>query len=892
MLAEIKPPFIPLKKEEARESLRRMVQALSGLSKISFEPASIDIVASRGEVRMFLHARSEQDLDLLCSAFKQALPSLELEKVGYGGIRFPEGISVLSARFVAKSQLDPLPFVDDGGDESWIERALEILSGMDRAGVQVTLKPIGMWPGEAELYARSLREKVYRLRRERDSFMNERARMVLRKGRVGGFFASIKLWAKEESDLRKIATLLNLSSEWAHLAPAGAKPEAVLNHSLINAFRASAPEVATFFRPPLFGEVKVRKSYRIRSEPPVDLIRRSFRDGVLLCTTGGVEVRISEDAFRRGFLILGEPGSGKTTTHTHLAMEAFDKFGATVFMILPKPTDAEKVLGEFRARFGDERLLRDLIYIDFRNSFLSLNWFELPKDEPRESGINRVISRLINFIEVAKEEKLGQKAPTTERLIDTIIRYLFSVKERPTPMDFVRVVNHLATSRRVPEDLIDPSLRSSLEDFLRSSKPIDTLNAIWNRFKDFIFNPVVANLVNAERENLDIEKLIGGGGKFVLIDLGNLDDVSHMVVSLAITIRIWDAVRVRRSGKLVLLVYDEVGTSASHIETLKEISAKGRALGLGQIYATQYPEQVPRDIMLALVRNMGNLVVHSVKNLPLAETLRIPGYEDLAKYVTFLPRGEALFLLKTDLDEVIPPFIGRVPSPIGRSLSEDEKVALAMVNAKAKGLEASRVIVEEESRPSVLSYVIKLIKDGATTEREILLRLISNGLEVDDYAVADALQKLINQGLLKAKVTPKGIIYLPTTRFVEVYGESSGATKRGGGELHRVLTEVAKEYLEWKGYSVTIIAQGGSKQPDLIASKGDEVIYVEVETTANKRDQIVRNVSKASGRRVLFVTPSPEVKAKILEAVPLPNVEVRTLDEILDEMKVSVVGRV
>ncbi len=907
--SEVRVPFIDLKREEAKDVLRSMVRALSGLSRLKLGEMGLEVVSEGGDVSIYLYGSDEETLYYLEGAFLQALPDLEL--IRSEGPKYPERMGVLAAELKGH-MLDALPFVDEDGDTTWLERATALLSNMKAGGVQVSFKPIGSWDSEAERYAKKLREKLKvsrgYLRKERDSFMNRRAEAVLRKGRMGGFYTSVKVWATNPEDLGRLATLLSLSSEWTHLRPVKAKPKDVIGRGFVKTFRTSAAELATFVRPPVMGDARVRRSYKPPTKAPLDLLRRGFNEGILLCTVNGVEVRIDETAFRRGFLLLGEPGSGKTTTHTHLSLEAFDKFRATVFMILPKPTDAQKVLGEFKARFGVTRLLRDVIYIDFEHSFLSLNWFSLPKDEPREQGINRVVSRLLSFIEIVKGEKIGQRAPATERLIDTIVRYLFSVKEQPTPMDFIRTLEHLASTRRPPADMVDPVLRRSLEDFLASPGSDLTINAVWNRFKDFVFNPVVAGLVNAKEENLDIEGLVDGTlpNKFVIIDLGNLDEASHVMVSLAITIRIWNAVKLRKGGskerRLVLLVYDEIGTSAGHIETIKEMAAKGRALGLGQVYATQYPEQVKRDIMLALVRNMGNLVVHSVKDFKQGDSLKVPGHEDLNKYVTFLPRGNAIFLLKTNIDEVVPPFVGTVPPPIGGEISEEERAELALINAEARGLITQPVeITEKEEDESTVMNVIKVMKElGGATVHKVTAELLARGIPVSDYQVADAMEKLLHHGFLRAEFGPDDIMFFPTAKFWEAYGDSSGPSRRGGNALHRFLLDLAAKYLSARGYSVSIVQQGGSKdQPDALALGPDgEEIFVEVETSARNREQVQKNALKALRRdralfgqpreirrRVLFVVPNRAVAERVREAVPHPNVDVMTAAELITVIK-------
>jgi hypothetical protein len=85
----------------------------------------------------------------------------------------------------------------------------------------------------------------------------------------------------------------------------------------------------------------------------------------------------------------------------------------------------------------------------------------------------------------------------------------------------------------------------------------------------------------------------------------------------------------------------------------------------------------------------------------------------------------------------------------------------------------------------------------------------------------------------------------------------------------------AKDWLESQDYHAIIPKQGGrAEQPDMLAySKvsgdlGGE-IAVEVETSANHPEQIVKNYKKNArlGRFVVFVVPDEDVENKVKECL-------------------------
>ena len=97
--------------------------------------------------------------------------------------------------------------------------------------------------------------------------------------------------------------------------------------------------------------------------------------------------------------------------------------------------------------------------------------------------------------------------------------------------------------------------------------------------------------------------------------------------------------------------------------------------------------------------------------------------------------------------------------------------------------------------------------------------------------------------------------------------------------MHRALLFKAKEWLDKQGYNTVIFEQGGRiEQPDMIAKPedGGREIAIEVETSANHPEQIIRNYKKnvKQGRFVIFVVPDEETKYNVEEG--LSNVGIKT----------------
>ena len=89
--------------------------------------------------------------------------------------------------------------------------------------------------------------------------------------------------------------------------------------------------------------------------------------------------------------------------------------------------------------------------------------------------------------------------------------------------------------------------------------------------------------------------------------------------------------------------------------------------------------------------------------------------------------------------------------------------------------------------------------------------------------------------------------YITTKKGLKTIGIgiSSGSSLKAGGELHRALLFKAREWLENQGYKTKIPEQcGREEQPDMIAQKEEREIAVEVETTANHPEQIIKNYEK------------------------------------------------
>jgi hypothetical protein len=155
---------------------------------------------------------------------------------------------------------------------------------------------------------------------------------------------------------------------------------------------------------------------------------------------------------------------------------------------------------------------------------------------------------------------------------------------------------------------------------------------------------------------------------------------------------------------------------------------------------------------------------------------------------------------------------------------------------------------------------------------------ISKSMSIPGSKLSEQLDIAQSQGLVERIVKKEGrgrpkVLTKLTEKGLKTIGVgvTSGSSSKAGGELHRALLFRAKEWLEGQDYFVKIPEQGGRiEQPDMLAySKvsGDlgREIAVEVETSANHPEQIVKNYKKNArlGRFVVFVVSKEEVENRI-----------------------------
>ena len=178
----------------------------------------------------------------------------------------------------------------------------------------------------------------------------------------------------------------------------------------------------------------------------------------------------------------------------------------------------------------------------------------------------------------------------------------------------------------------------------------------------------------------------------------------------------------------------------------------------------------------------------------------------------------------------------------------------------------------------VLKTVYSLEEEGLETTRTNISKNISiSGSKLSSHLDIAQSQGLIERIVKKeGKGRPKVLTKLTEKGLKTIgVGVTSGSSSKAGGEFHRALLFRAKDWLEGQNFYVKIPEQSGrAEQPDMLAySKvsGDlgKEIAVEVETSANHPEQIVKNYKKNArlGRFVVFVVPDKEVEKRVRECL-------------------------
>lgn len=581
--------------------------------------------------------------------------------------------------------------------------------------------------------------------------------------------------------------------------------------------------------------------------------------------SGSNGVSISLDDLLRHQYVIGATGSGKSTLIINEVLDAFRQ-GLCTWVIDPH---GDLALDLVEAAYPED--LENVLLFDPLKVGFSLNPFELPRYENKEQRammVERMVGEIVGFMKRMYGEKYW--GPSLNRIFQNALRALYEKDDAPTFEEMLYLIK-----QRIDEE--------DFEDFYGEldALPKGRTDAVINKLEPFVRNEMLRKIFCQKVSTVDVEELLGRKLVVWRLPKGELSEMNAELIGSALITKLWLSIVSRERGNrpAIFLAIDEFQNFA-HLETLGDLVTEGRKYGIGLLLAHQHTKQVPEKLLADVLGNTATKTIFRVSEHDARVVANSLGHGDknrLMNVLTSLPDGRAVVQLRSGFGErPVAPFEIHTPKPPVKMHSFTEKLLGRMQKRFSAPLLPQQPSFKSEvdgKLLDVLKNIYSLNEEGLETTRTNISRNIS----ISGTELSGLLDKAQSMGLVERLVKKEGrgrpkVLTELTEKGLQMIGVgvSSGNSTKAGGELHRALLFKAKEWLEGQGYRIEIIEQGGpEEQPDMIAKKEGKESAIEIETSVNHPEQIVKNYEKNTrlGRFVVFVVPTKEIELQIKECL-------------------------
>lgn len=586
--------------------------------------------------------------------------------------------------------------------------------------------------------------------------------------------------------------------------------------------------------------------------------------GDFIANNATKRITINLDDLYRHQYVIGSTGSGKSTLIINEVLDAFRQ-GLCTWVLDPHGDLAYDIV---EAAYPED--LRNVLLFDPLKVGFSLNPFELPRHDDktqRSMMVERMVGEIVSFMKKMYGERYW--GPSLNRIFQNALRRLYEEDDSPTFKEMLDLVK---------KELDKNDYKDFYEDL--ESLPKGRTDAVINKLEPFVKNEMLSKIFCQKVSTVDVEDLLKPNRLVIWrLSKGELSELNSGLIGSALITKLWLSVvsKEKESRASVFLAIDEF-QNFSHLETLGDMITEGRKYKIGLLLAHQHTKQVPEKLLADILGNTATKTIFRVSERDARIISNSLGYADrsrLMQVLTSLPDGKAVVKLRSGFGEKpLPPFEISTLKPPSKKHSFTDGLIKRMIRLYSAPIlpeKPSFKSKDEKEILEVLKIVYDLKEDGVETTRTN----ISKNLSISGTQLSDLLDIAQSKGLIErivkkeGKGRPKVLTELTEKGLNEIgIGVSSGSSSKAGGELHRALLFKAKEWLEGQSYKVEIIEQGGRReQPDMLAypEEGEKEIAIEIETSVNHPEQIIKNYKKNArlGRFVVFVVHNEEVEEEI-----------------------------
>lgn len=376
-------------------------------------------------------------------------------------------------------------------------------------------------------------------------------------------------------------------------------------------------ELATIFHLPNFLVTTpgIRWLPSKKAAPPTFISKTGVVVGHSVYRGEDKVVRISEDDRRRHLYILGQTGTGKSTSMINMIISDIRE-GRGICYIDPHGQDLE----EHVLPYIPKERAEDVILFDASDTTrpMGLNLFTAKTPEQKDFVINEAISMLYRLYDPGHTGIMG---PRFEHWFRNAALALMA---GPNPGTFIDVPRIFTDDKFLAEKLqyvTDPVVRNfwinemgQTSDYHKS----EMLGWFVGKFGAFMTNTTMRNILGQAESSMDIRKAMDEG-KIILVKLakGQIGEMNMQLLGMIIVAQIQMAAMARADmpeaeRRDFYLYVDEFQNFAT--DSFAAILSEARKFRLNLIVANQFIGQLKDEIRDAVFGNVGSLMCFRIGN--------------------------------------------------------------------------------------------------------------------------------------------------------------------------------------------------------------------------------------------------------------------------------------
>ncbi len=588
--------------------------------------------------------------------------------------------------------------------------------------------------------------------------------------------------------------------------------------------------------------------------------------------TGFREAPLRFDSLFRHIWITGTTGYGKTTALLNMMVQwAYAGHGFVYFD--PKGRDSRELLRKL-----PEHRLEDVVWIEpgstTHEKTVGMNFLEVPECETTEELENEIENRVENLKAVFDTSDYW--GINMEAITESMARAMMKSEKPFSIIDMYFTLLNAERREDFALDVEDPYIREFCLEIANMEE--ETIRPLLKRIKSWVENSVIRRIIAHRESTIDFRDIIDNDRIVIVRTPVENTDIKKMV-TLGVMRNLWSAIQHRSYERdsdpdPYFVLCDEFDDIASDNLDIESMLARARSMRLSVTLASQYPSQLDEDTLKAMQNNCDNLLAFSVNDVDDARLLmkRFQDYtaEDLIstdqyKAWTKLPLDGGRYSEPLLLN-MFPPYpplrsAEAVDVIVEASLERygtdpltDAEILQDLIYSDSNEAANPKQILEETMAEAVRAVQIRESVraengwvDVTIVDEELAARLENTEPEID-VAPEDLPDVREESRLLEVTLQNDDIVVRLTDDGETVVEPETGTVRSAGGSSHDALLLETETALTERGFSVEILEQDGSEQPDAIATHPDHdvVFNIEAETTTPERPvKVLQNLKRA-----------------------------------------------